>query len=101
MCGLAPASVPCTAWSPTAMASTATVTDTSWGHGPHGSVVAVAKSASVNAAMATRTTQRPTRARADSASGSVSRMCGRLSGRGAESVPSVIFSLRRAPRAGP
>ena len=59
------------------------------------------RSASVNAAMATRTTQRPTRARADSASGSVSRMCGRLSGRGAESVPSVIFSLRRAPRAGP
>jgi len=43
MCGLVPASVPCTAYSPSAMASTATVTDASWGHGPHGSVVAVAK----------------------------------------------------------
>src|SRR5882724_1951601 len=42
-CGLALASVPCTAWSPRAMASTATVTDASWGQGPHGSVVAVAK----------------------------------------------------------
>jgi len=59
------------------------------------------RSASVKAATATRTIQRPTRARADSASRSVSRMSGPLSRRAAESMPSVIFSPHRAPRAGP